>query len=460
MTADVVRTGFCAVTSPSPGSGTRPDARRASNAPVKSPVEAFASGEEAGPGRDAETGGGGAGATAGAEENDGNEGGGGAGAAPIVGIALVSPGSDEKERTPWGIRVFAASSIARRASPASVDLERCVGAGAGARRRKGRCRSGRDGGRGRDLEVGSRRAHRHARRLEARDRLAGGREGGRRDLLARGQEIHGEPGHEREDLDGGLVQAALLARQLVRADDAREPVSDHHGDEERACGRLSGEGAAERGGLVGGLGEHGALRLEQRRDERIVLAAEVERAHGLVASAGRVEADGLPPGEPVVAQDEKGHARGVRVHAREKAREDVDLRAGRLDRGERPAHDGPVGLRRARSDGGRGRGRRGDHVLEHQRHEVLGEKRLGVRRDLVREGGEKRLDVSPRVHERRLPRREVILEMRGERFDQAACRGGVDRHTSPDGAIAGAFGVVFAALYSDSATERGPEEAR
>src|SRR5664280_9670 len=112
MTADVGRTGFCAVTSPS---GTRPDARRASNAPVKSPVEAFASGEEAGPGR-----GGGAGATAGAEGNDGNEGGGGAGAAPIVGIALVSPGSDEKERIPWGIRVLAASSMARRASPVGV----------------------------------------------------------------------------------------------------------------------------------------------------------------------------------------------------------------------------------------------------------------------------------------------------------------------------------------------------
>src|SRR5512141_3358222 len=119
MTAEVGRTGFCAVTSASPGDGTRPDARRASNAPVKSPVEAFASGEVAGPGK-----GGGAGATGGAEGNDGNEGGGGAGAAPIVGIALVSPGSDEKERIPWGILVLAASSIARRASPASVDLER------------------------------------------------------------------------------------------------------------------------------------------------------------------------------------------------------------------------------------------------------------------------------------------------------------------------------------------------
>jgi hypothetical protein len=50
--------------------------------------------------------------------------------------------------------------------------------------------------------------------------------------------------------------------------------------------------------------------------------------------------------------------------------------------------------------------------------------------------------------------------MRGERFDKAACRGGVDRHTSPDGAIAGAFGVVFTALYSDSAMKRDPEEAR
>src|SRR5271169_5901720 len=128
MTADVVRAGFWAVTSPS---GTRPDARSASNAPVKSPVEAFARGDEPGPGRDARTEGGGAGATGGAPENDENEGGGGAGAAPIVGIALVSPGSDEKERRPWGIRVFAASSIARRASPASVDLER-AGAGAGA----------------------------------------------------------------------------------------------------------------------------------------------------------------------------------------------------------------------------------------------------------------------------------------------------------------------------------------
>src|ERR1039458_3491704 len=106
-----------------------------------------------------------------------------------------------------------------------------------------------------------------------------------------------------------------------------------------AAGTAAGEGAgtgaggAAEGGansqsatgartvLGGGLGEHGALRLEQRRDERIVLAAEVERAHGLVASAGRVEANGLPPGEPVVAQNEKGHARGMRVHAREKARE-------------------------------------------------------------------------------------------------------------------------------------------
>ena len=92
--------------------------------------------------------------------------------------------------------------------------------------------------------------------------------------------------------------------------------------------------------------------------------------------------------------------------------------------------------------------------------EVLGEERLGVRGNLVREGREKRLDVSPRIHERRFPRREVILEVRGKRFDQAACRGGVDRHTSPDGAIARAFGVVFAALYSDSTTRPGPEATR
>ena len=115
------------------GDPTRPDARRASNAPVKSPVEALESGETSDPGSEAESGGAGAGAAedandgvAGNESDDGKEGAGGAGAIapPIEGIWLVSPGSDEKERMPGGIRVFAASSIARRASPASVDRER------------------------------------------------------------------------------------------------------------------------------------------------------------------------------------------------------------------------------------------------------------------------------------------------------------------------------------------------
>lgn len=78
---------------------------------MKSPVEAFASGEVAEEaiegGMDAGAGGGGA--AAGVEGKDGNEAAGGAGGAggaagaegaPIVGIALVSPGSDEKERMP------------------------------------------------------------------------------------------------------------------------------------------------------------------------------------------------------------------------------------------------------------------------------------------------------------------------------------------------------------------------
>lgn len=120
------------------GDPTRPDARRASNAPVKSPVEALESGETSDPGSEAESGGAGGAAgdandgAAGNESDDGNdgkEGAGGAGgagarAAPIEGIWLVSPGSDEKERMPGGTRVFADSSIARRASPASVDRER------------------------------------------------------------------------------------------------------------------------------------------------------------------------------------------------------------------------------------------------------------------------------------------------------------------------------------------------
>ena len=142
-----VRAGFCTVTSPSVGDATRPDARRASKAPVKSPVEALASGEASDPGSEAERGGAGAGAGAtgtegadgnegddrneGDDGNEGKEGAAGAGTEPIVGIWLVSPGSDEKERMPGGIRVFADSSMARRASPASVDRERSGGRGVG-----------------------------------------------------------------------------------------------------------------------------------------------------------------------------------------------------------------------------------------------------------------------------------------------------------------------------------------
>src|SRR5512140_1302215 len=132
VTAELdARAGFWTVTSPSVGDGTRPDARRASKAPVKSPVDALESGEASDPGSEAESGGaGGAAGAAAREAVAGNEGGGnegvdenegtggagaggaggggadGAGTAPIVGIWLVRPGSDEKERMPGAIRDF------------------------------------------------------------------------------------------------------------------------------------------------------------------------------------------------------------------------------------------------------------------------------------------------------------------------------------------------------------------
>ena len=191
-------------------------------------------------------------------------------------------------------------------------------------------------GSGLDVEIGDAlyRRSRFHRGLEAGDRLSRGREGWRRDLLARGQEIHGEPGHERQDLDCGLVQPAVLARKLVGTDDAGEPVADDHRNEEGARGRLPAESTTERPGFAGRLGEHGALRLENHGHERVVLAAEVEGAHGLVAPSGRVVPEGLPAGKPVVPKDEKRDARRMRVHAREKSREDIDLRACGLDGGE------------------------------------------------------------------------------------------------------------------------------
>src|ERR1039458_5551819 len=81
------RTGFAVATSAATGGdATRPEPRRASNAPVKSPVEAFKSGEPTESGTEEARGGGGAGATMGTGGNEGKEGGGGgAGAAPIEG---------------------------------------------------------------------------------------------------------------------------------------------------------------------------------------------------------------------------------------------------------------------------------------------------------------------------------------------------------------------------------------
>ena len=283
--------------------------------------------------------------TAGAAESDANEGAGGGGAAPIVGIALVSPGSDEKERSAWGIRVLADSSIARRASPASV--------GPRAHRRRNRRRSRPRGGR-RSGRAGKRAA---ISKPETADAHGGG-------AAARSAAIASPVGVS--EGDGIFLRAARRSTASpvtnVRTSTAasfRRPSSPGSSSAQTtpaSRSRITIGTRSVRAGACpprarrsgpdssGGSASIERCDLSSAADEGIVLAAEVERAHGLVASAGRVEADGLPPGEPVVAQDEERDARGVRVHAREEAREDVDLRAGRLDRRERTAHDGPVGL--------------------------------------------------------------------------------------------------------------------
>src|SRR5512141_2071758 len=133
--------GFCTVTSAPPGAGARRealDARRASNAPVKSPVDAPESGDGM------PTGGGGGGAVtpgdasdgyeidaaAGAGAAEGADSGGGADGVPIVGIALVRPGS-ANVCFRLGTGRLPDSSIARSASRASVGRGRDGAAGGG-----------------------------------------------------------------------------------------------------------------------------------------------------------------------------------------------------------------------------------------------------------------------------------------------------------------------------------------
>ena len=201
-----------------------------------------------------------------------------------MGIALVRPGS-ENVCLRLGTDRLPDSSIARSASRASVGRGR---AGGGCRRRERGARRGerRSGRRRRGrlhrerVDARSGRASapwRRGRRLVARDLLARGRERRGGNLLARGEEVDGEARDEREDLDRGLVQAALFPGQLVGAHEAGQAVADHHRHEERARGRGPGEGAAERAVLVRRLGDHRALVLEHGGDERIVLGREIQR---------------------------------------------------------------------------------------------------------------------------------------------------------------------------------------
>src|SRR5450759_3938026 len=76
ITAEIgFRTGFDAATSAGTGGDANRADRRAANAPVKSPVEAFKIGEPTESGTDEGRGGGGAGATTGTGGNEGNKGG-------------------------------------------------------------------------------------------------------------------------------------------------------------------------------------------------------------------------------------------------------------------------------------------------------------------------------------------------------------------------------------------------
>ncbi len=324
------------------------------------------------------------------------------------------------------------------------------------------------GGRGRDGGPGRRRGgHERVvvegelgrsgfwrRGVEDGELLPAWRQSRRGDLLARRQKVDGEARDEREDLEGGLVQAPFLAHQLVGAQDAGDPVANHHRDEEGPGRRIPSESPAKRRVLGRRCCQDRFLGREAGLHERVVAHAEVERLDGVVAAAGGVEPERLPAAQLLVPEDEERRTRRVDLRFRQESREDVDLGAGSLDRGDGTLHESPVrgGRGAGNGDGHRlddflddrlddalRRGRRRNGVLEEGRDEVLREEVLRLRGDAFRRLGDQLVDLVPGVGQLGLPAREVILEEGREGFDKPAVGDGVDRHDTP---LLEAFGAA------------------